>query len=466
MNFRTISVIISREYLSRVKKKSFLLTTFLGPVFFAAICILPSLIMLSSSSKSQTVGIVDESGIVAPAVESTETVTFVDLSAKSIDEVKQNFASLGLDAALYVSAYDAEAKTVSASAYTEKPISVDLEELLSRKVNNALEAYKIENCDIPNIKEIIDDIESNVRMTTYTLSESGEDKITASEVYMMVSLVLSLIIYMFVTLFSAMVMRGVIEEKASKVIEVLVSSVKATELMFGKIIGVALVAMTQFFMWVALTAVIVAVFFGVVGTSMASDSGVDVAQIAQMAQSGNISPEEIAAMTGMQAGGADITSMLAEKDSPAAVILDTVRSLPVGKIIVCFIVYFIFGFLLYASLFAAIGSAVENEADTNQLQLPVTIPMMLGFFVAFYAFKSPDAAVVQWCSHIPLTSPIVMLARIPYGVGWGEIAISMVLLVAAFVGVAYLSASIYKVGILMSGKKTTFKDLYKWLKMN
>ncbi|MCF0174211.1 MAG: ABC transporter permease [Bacteroidales bacterium] len=451
MNFKTISVIISREYVSRVKKKSFLLTTFLGPIFFAAICILPTLIMLSTNVKSQTVAIVDESGIVAPAIESSEKIIFKDMTCAGIDSLKANFSSLGLSAILTVSPFDPVAKTVEAAVYTEKPISIELEESISHRLDKTLEAYKVNLYNIPDLKEIMDEVKSGIKLKTYTLSSTGEDKMTASEVYMMLSLILSMIIYMFITMFSSMVMRGVIEEKASKVIEVLVSSVKATELMFGKIIGVALVALTQFFMWIALTGVILAVFFGIAGGSMAASSGVNT--------------EEIVAMAGAGTDISGLAAMLSDQDSPAGLIFTTLSQLPMGKIILCFILYFVLGFLLYASLFAAIGSAVENEADTNQLQLPVTIPLLIGFFVAFYAFKSPDAAIVQWCSHIPFTSPIVMLARIPYGVGWGEIIISIAILLATFVGIAYLSASIYKVGILISGKKTTFKDLYKWLKM-
>lgn len=459
MNFRTISVIISREYLSRVKKKSFLLTTFLGPIFFAAICILPTVIMLATSTKNQVVAIVDESGIVAPAVESTKEVSFIDMSSSSLDSLKNNMESMGIAAILTISPFNSETKTVEAAVYTDKPISMDLESAITSNVNETLEAYKLNLYDIPDLKDIMDDVKSNVRLKTYTLSQGGgEDKVTASEVYMMISLILTMIIYMFISLFSGMVMRGVIEEKASKVIEVLVSSVKATELMFGKIIGVALVALTQFLMWIALTAVILIAFFGIAGTSMAASQGVDVAQIVEVAGDAQMQMN-----TG--AASVDISSLLGEEDSSANVIFETLTGLPIGKILICFLLYFILGFLLYASLFAAIGSAVENEADTNQLQLPVTIPLLIGFFVAFYAFKSPDAAIVQWCSHIPLTSPIVMLARVPYGVGWGEIIISVAILAVTFIGIAYLSASIYKVGILISGKKTTFKDLYKWLKI-
>ena len=264
-------------------------------------------------------------------------------------------------------------------------------------------------------------------------------------------MVLSIIIYMFIALFSGLVMQSVIEEKASRVVEVLVSSVKATELMFGKIIGVACVALTQFFLWILLTLILVAGFSAFVGFDTLMG---DPAQTEQMME-----------MTA-QMGGVDVKEMteaMADESGLGAVI-STLSNINWGQMILAFIVYFALGYLLYASLFAAIGSAVENEADTNQLQLPVTIPLMLAFFIALYAFNAPDSAVVWWGSMIPLTSPIVMLARIPFGVPGWELALSIALLIGTFIACGWVSAKIYKIGILMFGKKTTFKDLWKWLK--
>ena len=301
----------------------------------------------------------------------------------------------------------------------------------------------------------MEDVQSDISVATYTLDESGEEKITSSEVYMIISMILSIIIYMFIAMFSGMVMQSVIEEKASRVVEVLVSSVKATELMFGKIIGVACVALTQFFLWIILTLVLVGGFSAFGGfDSMAGDP----AQAEQMMQ-----------MTGMEAsmGGMTAEEMVAmtQDQSEMGAVLSTLKDIDWVKMIVAFVIYFALGYLLYASLFAAIGSAVENEADTNQLQMPVTVPLLLAFFIALYAFNAPDSAVVWWGSMIPFTSPIVMLARIPFGVPTWELALSVVLLVATFAACGWLSAKIYRIGILMFGKKTTFKDLWKWLRM-
>ena len=456
MKLRNIKTIISREYLTRVRKKSFLLITFLGPIFFAAVAILPSVIMFMAEDKGKQVAVIDESGIVMPMFEDTDAIDYIDCTDQSLDSMKVNLEDLGYDALVHISSIEPQTKSVSVTAYSSSPMSVDMKEAISSVVDDAVEDYRLSLYDIGDLKQIMQDVKFNSTVTTYTLGEDGEEKITSSEVYMIISLVLSMIIYMFVAMFSGMVMQSVIEEKASRVVEVLVSSVKATELMFGKIIGVACVALTQFLLWVVLTAVIV--------TGISSFIGFD-----SIFDSTAVQTEQMTQMTDQL--GVD-ASMMAMPD-PAAIaqdgelgaVLSTLKELNYGMLIFGFFVYFALGYLLYASFFAAIGSAVENEADTQQLSIPVTIPMMLGFFIAFYAFKAPDSAVVFWGSMIPFTSPIVMLARIPFGVPVWELALSIGLLVATFVVCGWASAKIYKIGILMFGKKTTFKDLWRWLRM-
>lgn len=453
MKFRNIKTIISREYMTRVKKKSFLLTTFLVPILFAAICILPSVIMFMAKDTGKKVAVVDQSGIVMPYLVDTDAVEYEDYSAEPVDSMKARFESLGLDALVVVSPIDSVAKTVSVASYSPKPLSMELKEGVQSKVNDAVENYRLALYDITDLKQIMEDVKSDVSMATYTLDESGEEKITSSEVYMIISMVLSIIIYMFIAMFSGMVMQSVIEEKSSRVVEVLVSSVKATELMFGKIIGVACVALTQFFLWIVLTLLLVGGFSAFIGFDSLMG---DPAQTEQMM-------EMTAQMGGVDV--ADMTAAMAEEEGMGAV-LSTLKDIDWVQMVLAFIVYFALGYLLYASFFAAIGSAVENEADTNQLQMPVTVPLMLAFFVAIYAFNAPDSPIVWWCSMIPFTSPIVMLARIPFGVPMWELALSIVLLLATFVACGWASAKIYKIGILMFGKKTTFKDLWKWLRQN
>lgn len=451
MKLRNIGIIISREYLTRVRKKSFLLTTFLVPVLFAAMCILPSVIMFMAKDKGKQVAVIDQSGIVMPYLEDTEAVDYTDYSSEPVDSLKVRFESLGLDALVVISPVDTVQRTVSVVSYSVKPLSMELKEGVQSKVDDAVEDYRIALYEVSGLKQIMEDVKSDVSMTTYTLDESGEEKITSSEVYMIISMVLSIIIYMFIAMFSGMVMQSVIEEKASRVVEVLVSSVKATELMFGKIIGVACVALTQFFLWILLTLVLVGGFSTVAGFDSLMGDPAQAEQMIEMTGSmGGVSVEEMVAMT--------------QDSEGIGAVLSTLKDINWLQMVLAFVIYFALGYLLYASFFAAIGSAVENEADTNQLQMPVTIPLLLAFFVALYAFNAPDSPIVWWCSMIPFTSPIVMLARIPFGVPGWELALSVVLLAATFAGCAWLSAKIYKIGILMFGKKTTFKDLWKWLK--
>ena len=453
MNFRNIGVVISREYMTRVKKKSFLLTTFLGPILFAAMMVIPSLIMFFTEDKGKQIAVVDESGIVMRELKSNDSYTFSDYSAQNPDSLKENLSDLGLDVLMVVSPVIDSTKTVNVVTYSPKALSVDMKTAIESQVNGAVEDYRISLYQIGDLKKIMEEVKSDISVTTYTIDDSGEAKLDSAEVKMIVSMLLGMIIYMFIAMFSGMVMSSVIEEKSSRVVEVLVSSVKATELMFGKIVGVAAVALTQFLLWIVLTGVIVSAVGGIIGfdsimggqTQMTAMAGMDPSALDAAGM--NVDPAAIAAAT---------------QDNS---ILSALRELNYTEILISFVIFFVLGYLLYASLFAAIGSAVENEADSSQLQIPVTIPLLLGFFIALYAFKSPDSPLAFWGSIIPFTSPIVMLARIPFGVPMWELALSIGLLLLTFVFCAWLSAKIYKVGILTFGKKSTFKDLWKWLNL-
>jgi ABC-2 type transport system permease protein len=388
-----------------------------------------------------------------PYLADTEEVDYEDFTGHCADSLKLQFDTYGLDALVVVSEINLEAKSLSVASYSFKPMSMTMKEGLQARIDDAVEDYRLAQYEISDLKQIMEDVKSDVTIATYTLGESGEEKITSSEVYMIISMVLSIIIYMFIAMFSGMVMQSVIEEKASRVVEVLVSSVKATELMFGKIIGVACVALTQFFLWILLTVVLVGGVSAFVGLDSLMGDPAQQEQVMQMAGS---------------MGGVDMAQMadMAAQEEGLGAIISTLRDINYGQLIFAFIVYFALGYLLYASFFAAIGSAVENEADTTQLQMPVTVPLLLAFFIALYAFNAPDSQLVWWGSMIPFTSPIVMLARIPFGVPMWELGLSIVLLAVTFLGCGWLSAKIYKIGILMFGKKTTFKDLWKWLKQN
>ena len=463
MNLKKLGIIIQREYLNKVKKKSFLLTTFGVPILFAGIYAVMLFVMLKAEGDSKRIAVIDNSGIVMEKLEDTKLVTFKQLSETDPEAVKNRLGEYDADILLYISPLDSATKSVTATTYADKPMGMETAEVIERRINDAVEAYRIDSYDIPGLEQIMEDVHFNIHLTSYTVDEEGKETISQSEVYMIVSMVLAMALYMFIALFSGMVMSSVIEEKTSRVVEVLVSSVKSTELMFGKIIGVALVALTQFLLWIVLTGLIMGIVGGIIGmdkiTGTLSQNQVETMPgMTSMndAMGNTLSMEQLQALTD--------TTAVAEGPTGMEAVLGTLGSLNYTQLIVSFLLFFLFGYLLYASLFAAIGSAVENEADTQQLQIPVTVPLLLGFFIAFYAFRAPESTIVWWGSMIPFTSPIVMLARLPFGVPMWELILSIGLLILTFFVCAWASAKIYKVGILMYGKKSTFKDLWKWLK--
>lgn len=462
MNLHIIRVIIGREYLNKVRKKSFLVITFLVPVLFAAVTLLPALIMRFAKEERKTVAVVDRSGVVMPCLQDNELAAYSDASVTGADSLKFSLVSSDSDVLLVITPIETSSLPgdgasfdalpgaalfdVKAETYSPKPIGADLQASMEAQIRQAVRQQRIASYDIDHLDAIIGSVQSDVTIKAYTIDADGKQRVSESTVYMLVSMLLGMLVYLFITLFSGGVMSSVIEEKASRVVEVLVSSVKATELMFGKIIGVALVALTQFFLWMVLTVVLLTASVGILGKDalsagdLAAPAGMDVRSLPSMPAS-DVLPSEV-------------TDLIA-----------TLSSMPWGEMLLCFLLFFLFGYLLYASLFAAIGSAVENEADTQQLQIPVTIPLLLGFFIAIAAYKVPDSPLVFWGSMIPFTSPIVMLARLPFGVPLWEILLSIGLLVLTFLLCAWMSARIYKVGILMFGRKSSFRDLWKWLRM-
>ncbi|MBQ4306465.1 MAG: ABC transporter permease, partial [Bacteroidales bacterium] len=281
MDFNKINVVIGREYSTRVKKKSFLITTFVVPILFAAVCILPSVLMMNVKEKSQKVAVVDNSGIVMPYFENNEAAEYTDCTSQDIETLKASVGKDGCDVLLVVSPLDS-AKSVSVQVYSRKPAGVDFYSGIADKANRAVEAYRIKSYEIDGLENIMKDVKADVKVSEFTIDDSGNATVSESGIYMILSMILGMMIYMFIAMFGATVMSSVIEEKSSRVVEVLVSSVKATELMFGKIIGIALVALTQFFLWIVLTVVLVAAAGAVFGFSDMASS----AQMAGMAQTG------------------------------------------------------------------------------------------------------------------------------------------------------------------------------------
>ena len=447
MNLKTIGIVIRREYFNKVRKKSFIWTTFLVPILIAGLTIGIMYAVINTKDKTKTIAVSDASGIVMPYMTDTETILFKEVPVVSMDSVKTNLSAMGFDGVLVVSAIDST-RSVSAEIFSSKPFGMEVNEAVTARINRAVEDYRISSYDIAGLDQILKDVKANVKLRSYTMDEDGKEKISEAGVYSVLSMIMGIFLFMFITMFGSMVMSSVIEEKTSRVVEVLVSSVKSTELMFGKIIGVALVALTQFFLWIVLAGAI----FTVGGGALMSKLGGDPTEL--VSSMGGEQADQIAAL----AASPELA------DSGIGTVISTLQNLPVGQIIGLFLIYFVFGYLLYASLFAAIGSAVESEGDTQQLQLPLTVPLMLAYIIALYAFRAPDSSIAFWGSIVPFTSPVVMISRLPFGVPTWEIVLSLVLLVLTFALCAWLSAKIYRVGILMFGKKSTWKDLWKWFK--
>ena len=361
MDFKKLGIVIQREYLNKVKKKSFLLTTFGVPILFAGMYAVMIFIMLRTEVDTKRIAVIDNSGIVMSALENSDRITFTQLDETDPENVKNRLGEYDADILLCISPLDSATKSVSATTYADKPMGVETSSFIEGRINDAIEAYRIDSYGIPDLEQIMSDVQSNIHLTSYTVDEKGKESISQSEVYMIVSMVLAMALYMFIALFSGMVMNSVIEEKSSRVVEVLVSSVKSTELMFGKIIGVALVALTQFLLWIILTGMILGILGGIIGMDKLT-GGMDQSQMEQVQQmsmgAGAGTAIDLQALTD--------TTAVAEGPTGMQAVLGTLGSLNYTQLGVSFLLFFIFGYLLYASLFAAIGSAVENEADTRR----------------------------------------------------------------------------------------------------
>lgn len=444
MKLSNIGLIIGREYSTRVKKKSFILLTILTPVLMAALMFIPVLIALYSGEDKQVISFVDNTGLLEDCFESSGKTEYRFLPVETTREsIKNTFDTYDSSTLIYVSALDS-AGNAEVTAYSREPLGMETKVAIEGKISGALRDRKLQQLDIQNFDEIMDKVRSDVKIDAYTLTDEGEEKKDSVEIYMIIAYVLSFLIYMFVAVFGSMVMRGVIEEKTNRIVEVIVSSVSSFELMMGKLIGVALVALTQFAIWIILIGAVMFGLQGVISSKMA-DKVADVTT----------------AMNETTVGVHPDMGNLGQISS----IMDQLSQINFGQILLCFLIYFVLGYLLYAAMFAAVGSAVDNEADTNQLSLPITIPLMIGLFIMLHTFQHPSSQLSIWASMIPFTSPMVMLARIPFGVvpAW-QLILSIFLLVATFIAIAWASAKIYRVGILTYGKKATFKDLFKWMK--
>ncbi len=446
-----ISIIIKREYMTRVRKKSFIIMTILAPILMASIIIVPTLVMVNQEQDYKKIAVVeDNSDLFKGAIKNTKNLEFVYLDNVKVDDLKNSFEQAGYYGILYISPEIVNTPN-AVQLISKKQPPIDNLQYIESSLEKEIERQKLMTYNIENLDEIMKNVETKVSIQTQKIGDSGEVKSTSTGIAMALAYIGGFLMYMLVFMFGSQVMRGVIEEKTSRVVEVIVSSVKPVQLMMGKIVGIALVGLTQFMIWVFLTFAIV----GVLKSTVLKKT--DMTEASQ-----NMSKSLMAEgqQTAVATKSAEINPDLAEFSK----LFDSAMNQPWGLIIVSFIFYFITGYLLYASIFAAIGSAVDNETETQQFMLPVTIPIILALMVAMGTMQNPESSLSFWCSMIPLTSPIVMIARIPFGVPYWQLAVSMFLMVITFIAFVWMAAKVYRTGILMYGKKTSWKEMWKWLR--
>ena len=420
-----ISLIIFREYLTRVKKKSFIIATFLGPVLIGAIMFLPTYFALNTQS-NQSFQVIDESGLMGEAFVSDNEVSFEYISV-NLEVAKSDLLESDADGLIYIpefelnepqgfALYGASNQSISTLSSIENTLELHIESL--RLLASGLD------------KEVIDSFEANIDLNTINLSNSGGEQESSSGAATIIGYIASFMIYMFVFVYGAMCMRGVIEEKSSRIVEIVLSSVKPFELMMGKVIGIAMVGLTQFVLWIVLTggiSMLISVF---------------------------LSPEAL------EMGTAN-SEMSSEVDMMATA-LSALAGINMTLVLSAFLFYFIGGYLLYGALFAAIGSASDSDADAQQFMFPVTAPLIISIISLSLVLQDPHGSVSFWMSIIPFTSPIIMMMRIPFGVAHWELILSMFMLILGFLFTLWIAGRIYRVGILMHGSKVNWKILAKW----
>nr|WP_299034482.1 ABC transporter permease [uncultured Tenacibaculum sp.] len=437
---KRLRLIIEREFIAKVRNKSFIVMTFLSPLLMIGMGALVFFLMKKNDEKVKKIVYVDESGMFSDVFVDSKTVKYEDFTALGIEDSKKKVEEGDYYGALYIPKQDSlEMLAKSIEFFSKDSPSMSIMESLEDKIDKELRHKKLTSfgIDIAHIEE--SKISSEIKMLNFSGEKSSK---LINGLKIGVGAVAGYLLMMFVMIYGTSVMRSVIEEKTSRIIEVIVSSVKPFQLMLGKIIGNASAGLLQFFIW--------GILFLVFSLVASSFFGVDMMEM----QSGKVSPEQMEAIQQTATNKGEM-------------IVQEIFRLPLVKMFFLFIFYFLGGYMLYSSLFAAVGAAVDNETDTQQFMMPIMLPLILAVYVGFATvINDPHGPVSVIFSYIPFTSPIVMLMRIPFGVAWWEIAISMLLLILTFMVIVWIAAKIYRVGILMYGKKPTYKDLWKWIRYN
>lgn len=430
-----INIVIEREYMERVKKKSFIITTVLTPLLMMLMMALPALIMSFVDSSSTTVSVIDNSGVVLNKLESNESLSFRPATDATVDSA---ITRDGIDAVLVIPENIIGNRRANLKYYSNGPSSIGVESDITEQINKIIETERLKDYKIDNIDQILESVKSEISLTTVRTDNDSKESNSSMFSYG-VGVGMTFVLYMFLLIYGQIVMTSIIEEKGNRVLEVVVSSVKPTQLMMGKIIGVALVAITQIIIWGILISVMSAYLLPVLvpADAMADVVAVQNGQFDQVSDKSSIEMIQAIGMLG-----------------------DVGRLLSLMGLMTIFL---IFGFLLYSSIFAAVGSAVDNIQDASQLTSFAVFPIIFGLIFAMVAAADPMGSVAFWASMFPLTSPMVMVARIPFGIPTWEIVLSLVILAAGFIAMVWLAGKIYRVGIFMYGKKPTIKELIRWI---
>lgn len=434
-----IGIIVRREFNERVRKKSFIIVTLLMPILMGALMAIPALIVMFSTSETRTIAVIDDSGVIMQHLKNSDAMLFetTDLTLEQARaDLVDIFAVLHIDSSIVTNPKNVK-------LYTNSSSSVKFESKLESKIERAIENERISSHNIDDLRAIMESVKASVSLQTLRNDESmeGESQIHSSALSTAMGYGLGFVLYMFLMIYGSMVMMSVIEEKSSRVLEILVSSVSPFKLMLGKILGIASVAITQIAIWGILL---------ISGLTLALP---------------NIIPAEVMETAhAMQQGATDV-STINGIDAEMLTMIGTLTDVNyIIKIISFLLLFTIGGYLLYSAMFAAVGSAVDNAQDAQQLQTPVVIPIIIGIVAMMTVMEDPNSSMAFWFSIIPFTSPIVMLARIPYDIPTWEIVLSLVILYSSFIVMVWFAGKVYRVGILMYGKKPSFKELYKWMR--
>lgn len=434
-----IALIIKREYTTRVMKPSFIVLTFLTPVLIAGMIMVPLLLAQIKDNSVKKIIVIDQTGLYTDVFTDNDNYQF-EFVNQEINQFRETKEKGTYSAVLYIPE-DLSLNPRAAMLFSEEQVGLDLKSYVSGVLKAFVEEKKLAELDIPDFKELIEKTKVSIDVRTVRWGKDGEEKMGSAELAVIIGMISAFIIYIFIVVYGAQVMSGVVQEKTSRIVEVIISSVRPFQLMMGKIVGIAMVGLTQFALWVILSVIMVTALTSAFGTTLDIETY-------QQAQTMGVATAQLP---------------FNDQDGVISELLIALQNFDFVQTGVLFVIFFLGGYLLYASLFAAVGSAVDNETDTQQFSLPLTLPIIFAIYAAIYSAENPDGPLAFWCSMIPFTSPIVMMVRLPFGVPFWQLALSIGILIMSFIGSTWVAGKIYRTGILMYGKKITWKEMMKWI---